>query len=105
MNWIFILISSLLSGLLGVGISTWYHHRNEIRRAKLQVLQQLFGNRHDLLGQLFTEAINQVFIVFHDSEDVLSAKGIPRIYFGWSEDHRPHKLKTLGFIQSNVQRS
>ena len=68
-----VLISSLLSGLLSVGISTWYHHRNEIRRTKLHVLQQLLGNRHDIQGQLFTEALNQVFVVFYDSHDVLAA--------------------------------
>lgn len=73
MNWMIILVPSLLSGLLGVGISTWYHQRNEIRRAKLQVLQQLLGNRHDIQGQLFTEALNQVFVIFYDSQDVLVA--------------------------------
>jgi len=73
MYWMVVLISSLLSGLLGVGISTWYHQRNEIRRTKLQILQQLLGNRHDIRGQLFTEALNQIFIIFHDSQDVLVA--------------------------------
>lgn len=71
MEWMFILISALLSGLLGVGISTWYHQRNEIRRTKLQVLQQLLGNRNDLKGQAFTEALNEVFVVFYDARDVL----------------------------------
>jgi len=73
MQWVFILIAALLSGLLGVGISTWYHQRNEIRRTKLQVLQQLLGNRNDLKGQPFTEALNEVFVVFYDSGDVLIA--------------------------------
>jgi len=87
MYWMVILISSLLSGLLGVGISTWYHQRNEIRRTKLQVLQQLLGNRHDIMGQLFTEALNQVFVIFYDE---------------CSEDHRSCKPKASGFVQSNV---
>jgi len=73
MHWMFILILSLFSGLLGVGISTWYHQRNEIRRTKLQVLQQLLGNRHNIRGQKFTEALNQVFVIFYDSQDVLIA--------------------------------
>ena len=73
MDWMPILISALLSGLVGVGISTWYHQRNEIKRVKLQVLQQLLGNRNDIQGQPFAEALNQVFVVFHDSRDVLSA--------------------------------
>ena len=73
MQWMFILIAALLSGLLGVGISTWYHQRNEIRRTKLAVLQQLLGNRNDLKGQPFTEALNEVFVVFYDSRDLLIA--------------------------------
>ncbi|MFX0206370.1 MAG: DUF6680 family protein, partial [Candidatus Hodarchaeota archaeon] len=73
MNWIFILISALVSGLLSVGISIWYHQHNEIRRTKFQVLQQLLGNRNDLSGEKFTEALNKVFVIFYDSQDVLVA--------------------------------
>ncbi len=71
MNWIIVLISSLISGLLAVCISIWYHQRNEIRRIKIQVLQQLLGNRHDVSGEKFTEALNEVFVVFYNSNDVL----------------------------------
>lgn len=70
MNWMYILISALLSGLVGVVISNWHYRRSEIRRTKLQVLRQLLGNRHDLQGQLFTEALNQILVVFYDSRDV-----------------------------------
>jgi hypothetical protein len=73
MDWIYILISALVSGLLGIGISIRYHQRSEIRRAKLQVLQQLLGNRNDTKGQPFTAAINQILVVFYDSRDVLVA--------------------------------
>ncbi|MDE3035847.1 MAG: hypothetical protein KGO52_07825 [Nitrospirota bacterium] len=73
MNWVSILVSALVSGLLGVGISTWYHERSEIRRAKIQVLQQLLGNRNDLKGQQFSEALNKVLVIFYDSQDVLTA--------------------------------
>lgn len=65
-----VLTSALLSGLIGVGITTWYHQRNEIKRTKLGVLQQLLGNRHNLKSQPFLEALNTVFVVFHDSEEV-----------------------------------
>ena len=73
MDWMYIPISALLSGLLGIWISIEYYRRNEIRRAKLQVLQRLLGNRNDVKGQPFTEAINQIFVVFYDSRDVLVA--------------------------------
>lgn len=81
MEWAYVAIAALCSGLLGVAISNWYHQRNEIRRAKIAVLQQLLGNRHCLLPDVsdselehsFTEALNQVFVVFHDSSSVISA--------------------------------
>lgn len=66
-----ILISSLFSGIICTIISIKYYHRNEIKRAKLQILQQLLGNRHDLKGQSFTEAINKILVVFCDSKEVL----------------------------------
>lgn len=68
-----ILASALLSGLLGVLISNWYHKRNEIRRAKLMVLQQLMGNRFNVRREAFIDAINQTFVVFYDSKEVLIA--------------------------------
>lgn len=71
--WYWVLISSLLLGLAGVGISIWYYQRNEIRRTKLRVLQQLLGNRYAIRGDKFTEALNQVFVVFYDCHDVLVA--------------------------------
>ena len=73
MNWIYILISAIFSGLLSVGINIWYHQWNEIRRTKFQVLQQLLGNRNDVTCEKFTEALNKVFVIFYDSQDVLVA--------------------------------
>lgn len=71
-NIIAIVISALLSGIVGVIISNWYHARAEKRKLKLGVLHQLMGNRNNLVGQEFTEAINNVFVAFHDSNTVLS---------------------------------
>ena len=67
------LFSSLLSGLLGVIISNIYHKRNEVRRAKLQTLKSLLGNRYDITGDAFTEALNELFVVFYDSKEVIKA--------------------------------
>jgi hypothetical protein len=68
-----IVASALLSGLLGVLISNWYYKRSEIRRIKLRILQQLMGNRFDLHSRSFVEALNQVPVVFYESNEVLSA--------------------------------
>jgi hypothetical protein len=68
-----IIISSLLSGLVGVLITICHYERQEKRKIKLQVLQQLLGNRHDLTGQEFTEALNQILVTFYDAPKVLYA--------------------------------
>ena len=73
MDWMFVSISALLTGLLGIWISNEYYRRNEIRRTKRQVLRQLLGNRNDMKGQPFTAALNEVVVVFYDSKDVLIA--------------------------------
>ena len=73
MDLINIAFSSILSGILGVVISTYYHNKMEKRKWKIHILEQLLGNRNDIQGEKFTEAINSVFVVFHDSKDVLKA--------------------------------
>ena len=70
---LYVVISALLSGLLGVLISDWNHKRNEIKQMKLRVLQQLMGNRYDVNGKAFLEAMNQVAVVFNDCEEVITA--------------------------------
>ena len=65
-----IIASAFLSGLAGVLISNWYSNRNEKRREKFEIFKQLMGNRFNLNGDAFSEALNSVFVVFHDSKDV-----------------------------------
>lgn len=72
-SWISVIVSSLLSGLIGIFVSNWYHIRSEKRKLKLEVFQQLVGNRNDIRGEKFTEAINSIFVVFHDSKEVVLA--------------------------------
>jgi hypothetical protein len=70
---LYIAVSALLSGLLSVLISNWYHKRNEAKQVKLRVLQQLMGSRYDVNGKEFLGALNQVAVVFHDSKEVITA--------------------------------
>jgi hypothetical protein len=63
----------LLSGLLGALVTVLISIRMETRRRKLQVLEQSVGNRNDIKGQPFTEALNQVSVVYHKSKEVLTA--------------------------------
>ncbi len=71
-TWVLItIISSLISGIAGVIISIIYHRRAEKRQAKINTLKQFAGYRYNLKGEHFTKALNEIFVVFHDSKSVL----------------------------------
>lgn len=65
-------ISSLISGVVGVLISTWYFYKLERHKLKLDLARRLLGNRFCISGDPFSCAVNEVIAVFADSEDVLS---------------------------------
>jgi len=65
------IISSLLSGLLGILISSWFFARMEKKKMKLETARKLFANRHDMHGSKFHEAMNEIMIVFSDSQKVI----------------------------------
>ena len=65
------LVSSAISGILGVVISSWFYSRLERRRIKLETARKMFGSKHAISGNSFQESINEVIIVFSDSEDVV----------------------------------
>ena len=77
------LIASLLSGLIGVIISIRYYRKYENRKQKFTTLRRLAGNRSAIAeGQGsnlehsredFFAALNEVFVVFHDSDLVRDA--------------------------------
>lgn len=70
--WILItIISSLISGILGVIISIIYHRKTEKVGAKIETLKGFCGYRYNLKGDDFTKTLNEIFIVFQDSKDVL----------------------------------
>ncbi len=67
------IISSLLSGIVGVLISTFYYRRYEKRKAKFDTLQRFSANRFDLKGDPFSRTLNEIFVIFYDSPKVISA--------------------------------
>ncbi|HCE3037167.1 TPA: hypothetical protein NG287_004516 [Vibrio parahaemolyticus] len=67
------IVSSLLSGLLGVIVSTVYYRRHEARKVKFTTFRSLMANRFDLNSEGFTKAINEIAIVFNDSKPVCKA--------------------------------
>lgn len=68
-----VIITSLLSGLLGAIVTNIIYIKNERRKLKLSILRQLIGNRYDIRSEVFTVALNSIFIVFYDSKDVILA--------------------------------
>ena len=69
------LISSLLSGLIGVYVSMWYFYKLERHKMKLDLARRLLGNRFSISGDAFSCAINEVIAVFADSDEVLQKMG------------------------------
>jgi len=67
-----VIISSLISGFIGVVVSIIYHKRAEKRQIKLDTLKRFVGYRYDLKSDDFSRAINEIFVVFKDSKSVLS---------------------------------
>lgn len=65
-------ISSLVSGIVGVVVSTWYFYRLERHKLKLDLARRLLGNRFSVAGDAFSCALNEVIAVFADSDDVLT---------------------------------
>ena len=71
------ILYSLLSGAIGslisiIGMIVYYNRRDKYNE-KLMLFQKLLGNRYDIKGEKFTEAINSIFVTFHGSKAVLKA--------------------------------
>lgn len=65
------LLSSAVSGILGVFISSAFYSKMEKKRIKLETARKLFGSKHDITGKEFQEAINELIVVFSDNRQVI----------------------------------
>ena len=72
------LVSSVISGLAGVAIAAWFFYRIERYKLKLDLARRLFGYRHSIMGEGFSTAMNEVFVVFAGEEEVIQNMG--RLY-------------------------
>jgi len=68
-----VILSALLSGLIGVVISTWHYRRFERRKLKFDTFRRLFAHRHagvpgssPATQKPFVATLNEVWLVFHD---------------------------------------
>lgn len=66
-------VSSLISGIVGVVISTVYYRKYEKHKVKMDTTRRLLGSRYNILGECFTQALNEAFVIFHDSPQVMKA--------------------------------
>lgn len=66
-------ISSLLSGLIGVAVSFWFYSRLEKRKMKMETARKMFGSRHEIGSQEFLGSLNEIMIIFSDSQEVIEA--------------------------------
>lgn len=71
---VYVILSVLLSTLLGTFLAGWLYFRLETRKLKIETARNLFGNRHNIRGNEFKKALNESMIVFADSEDVSAAR-------------------------------
>lgn len=62
------IISSLLSGLIGVGVSILVFYKLERHKLKLDLARRLLGYRFDIKGDDFSCAMNEVIAVFAKGE-------------------------------------
>jgi hypothetical protein len=72
------IISSLLSGLIGVGVSILVVYKLERHKLKLDLARRLLGNRFNIQGDDFSRALNEVLAVFADKPIVL--KKMEKLY-------------------------
>jgi len=77
--WLTILLS-LFSGIAAYAVSTYVYLRNERRKQKLRIFEELLGNRHGLTlaggteaHDRFIRALNASFAIFYQSKSVVEA--------------------------------
>jgi hypothetical protein len=63
--------ASLLSGVLGVIISSFFYASLERKKLKRDTARKMFGSKHDISGDKFLESMNEVLFVFSDSQSVI----------------------------------
>ena len=92
-------ISSLISGLSGVAVATWYFYKLERHKLKVDLPRRLLGNRFSVSGDAFSCAMNEVIAVFADSEDVLNKMG--RLYEALQAHGKPNaEVALIDFLKS-----
>lgn len=70
-NILLVVITSLVSGIIGVIISNRHFSKLEQNKFKRDICLQLIANRHNLIGNEFTQALNSIVFAFNDDKDTI----------------------------------
>lgn len=97
------ILSSLISGLIGVAVASWFFYRIERYKVKLDLARRLFGYRHSIVGDEFSTAMNEVFVVFAGEEDVIQNMG--RLYTAIETPGKPNLEIVFGEFLKSVAKS
>ena len=93
------IVASLISGLVGVGVSFWLFYKLERHKLKLDFARRLLGHRFSISGDSFSCAMNEVIAVFADSPDVLQR--MERLYEALQAAGKPNANDALiDFLKS-----
>ncbi|TMP73503.1 DUF6680 family protein [Pseudoalteromonas sp. S1608] len=67
------ILASLLSGLTGVLISFKFYDRLEKRKLRIETAKKLIGGRFNPASNEFNIAMNEIFLVYADCPEVMTA--------------------------------
>ena len=71
LNILLVVITSLASGILGVVVSNRHFSKLEKNKFKRDICLQLIANRHNLIGDEFTQALNSITFAFNDDVETI----------------------------------
>lgn len=100
MEYVLIVISSLLSGILGVIISAFYYSKKEKKNIQVNLVTELFGNRNKLTSDIFNNALNKVPVVFCESSVIIEE--YIKLHDYLLKEHKPKDINNQLFLFLNL---
>lgn len=66
-------ITLLLSGIVATIVANHLYKINFDKQQKIETFKKVFSNRYDLQSEEFSQAINEIFVAYNDSPNVIAA--------------------------------
>lgn len=64
---------SLVSGLVGSVLTTWFYAYRERRRFRVDTLKRFAATRFNLRSDVFMQVLNEIVVAFNDDRRVMAA--------------------------------